>query len=84
MKKGVFDRSRSLPIARSALLIGSVLGDAIRYPGAVVMLFGFGHLLGFRVETDLVSAIGAAALAITFGFSLSWLTVLVAVVLRNE
>ncbi|MBL0888697.1 ABC transporter permease [Myceligenerans indicum] len=84
MKKGVFDRFRSMPVPRAALLIGSVLADAIRYVIAVVVLFGVGYLLGFRVETDLGSALAAAALAIGFGFSLSWLTVLLAVLLRDE
>lgn len=84
MKKGVFDRFRSMPIPRSAPLLGSVLGDAVRYPLAVAMLFGLAYLLGFRVGTDLVSALAAAALAIGFGFALSWLTVLVAVLVRDE
>lgn len=84
MKKGVFDRFRSMPVPRAALLIGSVLADGIRYVIAVVVLFGVGYLLGFRVETDLPSALGAAALLIGFGFSLSWLTVLIAVLLRDE
>jgi oleandomycin transport system permease protein len=83
MKKGVFDRFRSMPIGRSAPLMGSVLGDAVRYFLAVLVLFGLGYLLGFRVETDMVSALAAAALAIGFGFSLSWLTVLVAVLVRD-
>lgn len=73
MKKGVFDRFRSMPIARTAPLLGSVLGDAVRYPLAVAMLFGLGYLLGFRVETDMASALAAVALAIGSGFALSWL-----------
>lgn len=84
MRKGVFDRFRSLPISRSAPLIGSVLGDAVRYLVTVVVLFGLGYLLGFRVGNGLLPALGAVALAIGFGFSLSWLTVLVAVLLRSE
>jgi len=84
MKKGVFDRFRSMPIARSSPLVGSVLGDSIRYFVATAVLFGLGYLLGFRVETDLLSALTAVALAIVFGFALSWITVLAAVVLRNE
>jgi oleandomycin transport system permease protein len=84
MKKGVFDRFRSMPIARSAPLLGSVLADTVRYPLAVAMLFGLAHVLGFRVETDLASALAAVALTIGFGFALSWLTVLVAVLLRDE
>lgn len=84
MKKGVSDRFRSMPIGRSAPLIGSVLGDGVRYVVAIAVLFGLGFALGFRVQTDLLSALGAAALAVVFGFSLSWLTVLAAALLRDE
>lgn len=84
MKKGVFDRFRSLPISRAAPLIGSVVGDSIRYAVAIVVLFGLGFALGFRVRTDLLSALGAVALAVVFGFALSWLGVLVAALLRDE
>ena len=83
MKKGVFDRFRSMPVPRPALLLGSVLADAIRYLIALVVLFSVGLLLGFRVETNPVSVLGAAGLAIALGFSLSWLTVLIAVLLRS-
>lgn len=84
MKKGVFDRFRSLPISRAAPLVGSVLGDSIRYAVTIVVLFGLGFILGFRVQTDLLSALGAVALAVLFGFALSWLGVLVAALLREE
>lgn len=75
---------RSLPIGRSAPLIGSVLGDLLRYVLAAVTVFGFGYLLGFRVETDLASALAAGALAITMGFCLSWLNVLIGVLIKEE
>ena len=84
MKKGVFDRFRSLPISRSAPLLGSVLGDSVRYAVAIVMLFALGFALGFRLENGVLPALAAAALATLFGFALSWLTVLVAAVLRDE
>lgn len=84
MKKGVFDRFRSMPIGRSAPLIGSVLGDGVRYAVALVVLFGLAFALGFRVQTGLLPALGAVALATFFGFALSWLTVLAAAVLRDE
>lgn len=84
LKKGVFDRFRSMPIGRSAPLIGSVLGDSVRYAVAIVVLFGLAFALGFRVQTGLLPALGAVALATFFGFALSWLTVLAAAVLRDE
>lgn len=84
IKKGVFDRFRSLPIGRSAPLIGSVLGDTIRYAVTTATLFALGYLLGFRIGTDPLSALAAAALAITFGFCLSWANVLIGVVVKGE
>ncbi|MFS8478579.1 MAG: ABC transporter permease [Micromonosporaceae bacterium] len=84
MKKGVFDRFRSLPIGRTAPLLGSLLADVVRYAAAVTILFGIGYLLGFRVQTGLPSALAAATLAITFGFCLSWSTVLLAALAKDE
>ena len=83
IKKGVFDRFRSLPIGRSAPLAGLVLGDLIRYVVAASVLFATGYLLGFRVRTDLASALAAVGLATVLGFSLSWLNVLIGVLIRE-
>ncbi len=83
VKTRVFDRFRSLPIGRSAPLIGSVTGDAVRYLVAVTALFGLGFLLGFRVHTGPLAALAACGLAITLGFSLSWVTVLVGLLVRE-
>ncbi|TDC79227.1 ABC transporter permease [Streptomyces hainanensis] len=84
MRKGVFDRFRSLPIARSAPLLGSLLADLVRYVVAVALLFGIGYLMGFRVQSDPGSALAAVALALAFGFCLSWVTVLLGVLVRDE
>ncbi len=51
IEKGVFDRFRSLPIARAAPLVGAVLGDVVRYVLLCVVTLGFGYVLGFRAET---------------------------------
>jgi oleandomycin transport system permease protein len=83
VNKGLFDRFRSLPIGRSAPLIGSVLGDVIRYVVALATLFGLAYALGFRVQTDLQSALAASALAVTLGFCLSWINVLIGVLIRE-
>ncbi|MFC4118066.1 ABC transporter permease [Nonomuraea zeae] len=83
VKKGVFDRFRSLPIGRSAPLIGSVLGDLIRYLVAVVVLLGFGYALGFRVQTGLLPALGACVLTVFFAFCVSWAFVLLGVLMRE-
>ena len=83
IKKGIFDRFRSLPISRSAPLIGSVLADVIRYVVAIVTVLAFGYLIGFRVQTDPLASLGAIALTIVFGMSLSWLWVLLGLVIKE-
>lgn len=82
-RKGIFDRFRSLPIGRSSPLIGSVLGDLIRYAVSLAILFSFGYLLGFRIATNLPSALAAVGLAVIFSFCLSWGYVLAGVVFRD-
>jgi oleandomycin transport system permease protein len=83
IKKGVFDRFRSMPIARSAPLIGSVLGDVIRYVISIVVLLGFGSLVGFRIETDPMSALAACLLVMFFAFCMSWIFVLLGMLVRE-
>ena len=51
--KGVFDRFRSLPIARIAPLVGAVLGDAVRYTLSIVILMGTGFALGLRFQNGI-------------------------------
>lgn len=83
IKKGIFDRFRSLPISRSAPLVGSVLADVIRYVVAIATVLAFGYLIGFRVQTDPISAFWAIVLTIVFGMSLSWLWVLLGLVITE-
>src|SRR3982750_588174 len=51
LKNGVFDRFRSLPISRSAPLLGAVTGDIVRHTVAVGVALAFGALIGFRFHT---------------------------------
>src|SRR5262249_57153912 len=67
---GVFDRFRSLPIARWAPLGGAVLGDMVRYLISVVITLGFGMILGFRIGTNPVSATAACLLLLTFALAM--------------
>ena len=83
IKKGVFDRFRSLPIARSAPLIGSVLGDMIRFVVSIVVLVGFGYAIGFRIGTDPLSTVAAALLTMLFAFAVTWIFVLVGMLMRE-
>lgn len=83
IKKGIFDRFRSMPIARSAPLIGSVLGDLIRFVILIVVQLGFGYAVGFRIETDPLSALAACLLVMFFAFCLTWVFVLIGMLARE-
>jgi oleandomycin transport system permease protein len=76
--KGVFDRFRSLPIARSAPLAGRIVADVVRQVWSMAILLAVGLLLGFRIQTDPVGVVGAVALLVAFTLGFSWLPVLVA------
>lgn len=79
----MFDRFRSLPIPRPAPLVGAVLGDIVRYCVSVIVLMGFGYLLGFRIQTNVFSATLACLIVIGFSLCLSWISVFVGMVLRS-
>ena len=77
LTKGVFDRLRSLPIARYAPLAGRIAADVVKQAWAVALLLGVGTVLGFRVGTGPLGVLGALALLLVFGLSVSWMSVLV-------
>ncbi len=74
---GVFDRFRSLPIARWAPLAGAVLGDMVRYMISVAVTLGFGMVLGFRIETNPVAAAAGCLLLLVFALAMCWVSTLI-------
>jgi ABC-2 type transport system permease protein len=71
--KGVFDRFKSLPIARLAPLAGPMLADAVRYLIASTLTFATGIALGYRPGGGVLGVAGAILLAIFAGWSLAWI-----------
>jgi oleandomycin transport system permease protein len=84
IEKGVFDRFRSLPIARFAPLAGGVLADVLRYVILSVFLFGTATIMGFRVGTNWFWALGGIAFGIAFALSLSWVGVWIGMKARSS
>jgi len=81
--KGVFDRFRSLPIARSAPLVGAVLAEFFRYLLLCVIMIGFGYVLGFRIATNPMALLAALGIAICFALSFAWVSVWVGMKVRT-
>ena len=72
LSKGVIDRFRSLPIARSAVLAGRTLADVVRNAFVLALMLVVGFAIGFRPQTDVPRFLAAFAMVMLFTFSLSW------------
>ena len=83
LTKGVFDRLRSLPVARWAPLTGRITADLVKQAWSIVLLLAIGALLGFRVGTSIVELLAACALILIFALVFSWVSVLVGVLARD-
>lgn len=84
IEKGVFDRFRSLPVSRSAPLVGAVLADIVRYATVCAVTLGFGAIMGFRIQTDAMATVAAVGLAIGFGLCFGWISVWVGMKVRTS
>ncbi|MBN8633997.1 MAG: ABC transporter permease [Anaerolineae bacterium] len=80
--KGIFDRFRSLSFWRPAVLVGALLGDAVRYTLAALVVFVLGFILGFRPEGGVIGMIAALAIMLIFAFSLSWIWTMIGLLIR--
>jgi ABC-2 type transport system permease protein len=83
LTKGVVDRFRSLPIPRPAPLVGSLLGDSVRYLVAGTVIVVLGVVLGYRPPAGVGGVLGAMALVIVFSFGLSWVFTTLGLLMRS-
>lgn len=83
LTKGLIDRFRSLPMSRSAVVIGRTVTDLLRGMLAVVIMFAVGLAVGFRPTGHAISWIAAFALLLLFAFSFSWIGVTVGMLTRT-
>ena len=83
MDKGVFDRFKSLPIARIAPLAGALLADTVRYAVATVITFAIGILMGFRPEGGFGHAAAAGLTVIACSWAVSWIFAFLGVIARS-
>ena len=76
INKGIIDRFRSLPMARSAVLSGRVLSDVIYNAGILVVLMISGIVVGWTVRTSIPEFLAGVGLLLLFAFAMSWIGVL--------
>jgi ABC-2 type transport system permease protein len=70
--KGFFDRLRSLPVSRTALLGGRALADTVLVTWGLVITIAIGFLIGFRLHGSAGQALAAFGLCVLYGFAFTW------------
>lgn len=84
MQKGLIDRFRSLPIARSAVVIGRTIGDSMQNIVTLVTMSMVGLAVGWRPSSGLAKIILGLIFLLCFGFSMSWVGVLIGLSVRES
>jgi len=83
MEKGVFDRFKSLPIARIAPLAGPMVADLVRYLIAASLTFVAGMIMGYRPQGGVAGVLAAILLAIFTGWAIAWIFTWVGTIARS-
>jgi ABC-2 type transport system ATP-binding protein len=84
LQRGVVDRFRSMPMARSAVLVGRTTADLVRNVLIIGLMIGVGYAVGFRFESGVARAIASILVVSAFGLALSWIFALVALTVRGS
>ena len=83
LQRGLVDRFRSLPMARSAVLTGRTIADLVRNLFVVLVMLAVGLLVGFRPEAGPLGWAGAIGLLLLLSFAFSWVGATIALLMRS-
>lgn len=84
LNKGVIDRLRSLPIARSAVLAGRTLADSVRNVLVMFLMTMVGMMLGFRFNQGIYNFLFAICLVLVFSYAVSWISGTIGLLLKDS
>jgi ABC transporter DrrB family efflux protein len=83
LRRGVIDRFRSMPMGRSAVLLGRTSADLVRNILIIGLMIVVGYLVGFRFQAGFLPALGCVAIIAAWGVALSWIFAFVSLVVRG-
>ncbi len=83
LRRGIIDRFRALPMARSAVLVGRTVSDLVKNAVVVAVMYGVGLLVGFRPEGSIWAQAVAFALLLLTSFAFSWIGVVIALSMKT-
>jgi ABC transporter DrrB family efflux protein len=83
LRRGVIDRFRSMPMGRSAVLLGRTSADLVRNILIIGLMIIVGYLVGFRFGAGFLPALACVAIIAAWGIALSWIFAFVSLVVRG-
>jgi ABC-2 type transport system permease protein len=83
MQKGIIDRFRSLPMSRSAVLVGRTTSDLLNNILVIVVMALTGLVVGWRIHSSPLEALAAAGLLLLFAYALSWGMAVIGLLIRS-
>ncbi|HZP27847.1 MAG TPA: ABC transporter permease [Acidimicrobiia bacterium] len=84
LQKGLVDRFRSLPMARSAVLVGRTLADLVRNLFVVILMAIVGYLVDWRPQTNALAVAAGIGVVLLFAYTLSWMFAIIGLVTRDS
>jgi ABC transporter DrrB family efflux protein len=84
LQKGVIDRFRAMPMARSAVLLGRLTADTLRLTVTVVLILAVGYAVGFRFHNGFVPALVMVVLGVVFGVVICTVSAFVGLAIKDE
>jgi ABC-2 type transport system permease protein len=83
IQKGIIDRFRSLPMARSAVLVGRTTGDLVNNVIVMVVMIAVGLAVGWRTDASFLSVIGGFVLLLAFSYVFSWISAAIGLTVKS-
>jgi ABC-2 type transport system permease protein len=83
IQKGIIDRFRSLPMARSAVLVGRTTSDLVNNLLVMAVMIVVGLLVGWRVNASAGSVLGGIALLLAFSYAFSWISATIGLAVKS-
>ena len=84
LNKGVIDRLRSMPMARSAVLAGRLVADTGRMTVTILIIVAVGYAVGFRFDNGFVPAVAMIVIAIVFGVAICCISAFTGLAIGDE
>jgi ABC transporter DrrB family efflux protein len=84
LQKGVIDRFRAMPMARSAVLLGRLSADTVRIVVTLLVILAVGYAVGFRFQNGVVPAVLMVVLGVVFGVAITTISAFVGLAIKDE